>query len=298
MYSGACPGDLGAPTSLPYCPGCMAGGREAVDDVPREFVVDVAVGLGEAARRFVEVATSQGWAALAVGPNRFRVIRKERRKATLGLTKRVETGEAVVLEERAGVKIRLTGETAAALNDVLRSALGRTPTKPAIAAQPIVVPDSADHVDLRSMLAPHVEGLRAGSARAQLLNGVGATSDVAAHSSAIDAASTVAVVRATLTLPDGRAIPVGAGLSIGRQPSTPPAPGQTVCVPVDDMSLSKTHLSVLPMPTGVWVIDHHSTNGTYVVVNGNSNQCAAGQKVAAPIGALVIAGELNLQVGQ
>lgn len=65
--------------------------------------------------------------------------------------------------------------------------------------------------------------------------------------------------------------------------------------PISDPSLSKTHLSFGPLPHGVWVLDHHSTNGTVVSANGMSMPCTPGVRVDALFGG-VIAGDVSLQV--
>jgi hypothetical protein len=105
------------------------------------------------------------------------------------------------------------------------------------------------------------------------------------------------VLQTVLQFADGRAIGVGAGGVLGRDPNDDPSlPGASL-YPIAHPSLSKTHLSFGPIPTGVWVSDHHSTNGTVVSANGIAVSCTPGARVEAPFGAQIVAGDVVLVVG-
>jgi hypothetical protein len=101
---------------------------------------------------------------------------------------------------------------------------------------------------------------------------------------------------AVLALADGRAIAVGNGAVLGRSPSPDPQAPAAALYALDDPTLSKTHATFAPSPAGVVVIDHHSTNGTSVLVGGTTMQCRPGVAVEAPFGAQVVAGELVMVV--
>lgn len=100
-----------------------------------------------------------------------------------------------------------------------------------------------------------------------------------------------------LLFADGRSIGVGVGGVLGRDPNEDPALPGGQLHPIPDPSLSKTHLSFGPLPTGVWVLDHHSTNGTVVSTNGLTVPCTPGVRCEAPFGAQVVAGDVVLVVG-
>ncbi|MGB8862362.1 MAG: FHA domain-containing protein, partial [Ilumatobacteraceae bacterium] len=125
-------------------------------------------------------------------------------------------------------------------------------------------------------------------------------SPVAASVSTYSDAATVqrpSAAGPTLVLADGRVIDVGAGGVLGRDPAADPAAPAARLHPLADPSLSKTHLSFGPLPHGVWVLDHHSTNGTVVIANGVSVPCTPGTRVEAPFGTRVVAGDVSLTVG-
>ena len=248
------------------------------------------VGLGATSERFVQIAMAHGYTVVASGPNRFRLARTYRPKwatvAAIGtavfvglgllflLVKRVETGEAVIAEERAGIRVRLTGELLPSLVETLSLALAAP--APALTAPLAQFPASGP-----SSGAPSLA--------------------VAAFAPAMQAVPAQPVVRATpeamLVFGDGRLISVGRGGVLGRDPSADPAVPDARMHPLADPSLSKTHLSFGPLPRGVWVVDHHSTNGTVVASGGVTATCAPGVRVEVPFGAQVVAGDVSFVVG-
>ena len=89
---------------------------------------------------------------------------------------------------------------------------------------------------------------------------------------------------------------VGAGLVIGRSPAPDDRCPHAALFPIADLSLSKTHLTVAPTPSGIWLVDHHSTNGTVVRSAGTVLPCPGGTQVEVPIGAVITAGDVEFRV--
>lgn len=100
---------------------------------------------------------------------------------------------------------------------------------------------------------------------------------------------------ATLLLWDGRQVRLEGTALVGRDPC--PRDGEAApdrLIPVDDTgrSVSKTHLVIGVDPTGVWIRDRSSTNGTVVTLaDGQQVLCAAEQTVRVPSGASVAFGD-------
>ena len=256
-----------------------------------EQLIEVSgVGLGATSERFVQVAMAHGYTVVASGPNRFRMARTYRPMWALVaavatavfvglgllflLVKRTETGDVVIAEDRTGVKMRLTGQLQSPVVDALRHAFAVPPA--IVASQPAT---------FAAVSAPVAPGP------------VASPAPVVQPSVVPASVVQLPVVQPMLVLADGRAIGVGAGGVLGRDPAVDPAlpAGQLHTIP--DPSLSKTHLSFGPLPGGVWVVDHHSTNGTVVVANGVALPCTPGTRVQAPFGAQVLAGDVALMVG-
>ena len=257
------------------------------------------LGLGAASERFVQVSMAHGYTVVASGPNRFRMARTYRPKwalivavataAFVGLgllfllVKRTETGDVVVSEDRAGVRLRLTGALQQPVIDALRESLGATASSPApVATTSFQGPAGATVAPYQSaaVAAPSVPAYQP-----------------SAQPLVQPAAVQQRTVQPMLMLADGRPIDVGSGGVLGRDPTGDPAVPGAQLHAIADQSLSKTHLSFGPLPNGVWVLDHHSTNGTVVSANGVSTPCTPGTRVEAPFGAKVLAGDVALVVG-
>lgn len=278
------------------------------------------LGLGAASDRFVQVAMAHGYTVVASGPNRFRMARTYRPKwaliaavATamfigLGLlfllVKRTETGDVVVAEDRAGVKVRITGALQQPVIDALRQALGAAapigaPTLNPVSFQgpapaPVGPPVSAPVVAAAAIVPSVAPGFMPASV---VSNPVAHAPVHATVPRSVEPVGHSIASQTVLQFADGRAIGVGVGGVLGRDPSGDPALPGGHLYPISDPSLSKTHLSFGPLPSGVWVLDHHSTNGTVVSANGVTSPCTPGVRVEAPFGAQVVAGDLTLVVG-
>lgn len=266
------------------------------------------LGLGAASERFVQVAMAHGYTVVASGPNRFRMARTYRPKwalitavataAFVGLgllfllVKRTETGDVVVVEDRSGVKLRLTGAIQQPVVDALRQLLGT----PLSAAAPV----AAAATSFQGPAAAPASAYQPAAMPVPTAP-VPAYQPLAYQPSAQPVVQQPVVqqpvVQPVLVLADGRAIGVGAGGVLGRDPAADPLlPGGQLHA-ISDPSLSKTHLSFGPLPNGVWVLDHHSTNGTVVSANGMSTPCTPGARVEAPFGSQVLAGDVSIEVG-
>jgi hypothetical protein len=265
--------------------------------VATERVIEVkGRGPGATSEAFVNTATEFGLTVVAAGPNRFRVARSYRPGWAVGLAivtslcvglgllfllvKRTESADAVITEDRTGVRIRIVGNLSPSIVDRIEAAIsvapaargGATATPAALApnALPGAVPT-----------APYP-----------------AASPPPAPQTFTPAVVPVAgpMTRFSLVLADGRRLPVANGGVIGRNPRPDLAAPGAALVPIDDPSLSKTHLSFGPSDSGVWLVDLHSTNGTHVVLGSLTNRCEPGQRITVPAGAVVMAGDVRLTV--
>lgn len=91
---------------------------------------------------------------------------------------------------------------------------------------------------------------------------------------------------------DGRRFGLEVPIVIGRSPSQPEAYPQAAAVPVDDFTVSKTHLLVGRTGEDVWVEDLQSRNGISVrAPNGMETQIAAGRRAILDDGDRVIVGD-------
>lgn len=101
--------------------------------------------------------------------------------------------------------------------------------------------------------------------------------------------------RAVLHLWDGQQVTLTSFALLGRNPARredEPMPERIITVPDERRSVSKTHLAVGVDPTGVWVRDRGSTNGTVITLSDSAQViCAPGQLVRVPSGATVSFGD-------
>lgn len=85
------------------------------------------------------------------------------------------------------------------------------------------------------------------------------------------------IAKFELRFDTGAIIQVAGSTLIGRDPAPSSGEESFACVVVDDpdMSISKTHLSVVPVANGVLVTDRGSTNGSFVLsANGQARRIA------------------------
>lgn len=280
------------------------------------------MGLGRAAESLVQIATSQGFAVAASGPNRFRFAKTFRPTWANVLTlvlapfmglgllfllvKRTEACEAILIEDRAGVRINLSGDVSpglfVAIHDALSSGESDAMSMPmptAFAPQAVPPPTLANALHPAPMAAPaSTPSFAAPDDRTMTVAQLAAMR--APENDRTMTVAQMAAMRTTvapsLRFIDGRMVPVGAGLVLGRNPDGDAQLPSAQLVPVNDPSLSKTHASFGPTPRGIWVQDHHSTNGTSVQLEGSTTMCQPGARVEVPIGAAVVLGEVHLAV--
>ncbi|MGL3149266.1 RDD family protein [Microbacterium sp. A82] len=102
--------------------------------------------------------------------------------------------------------------------------------------------------------------------------------------------------RLVFTWDDGTRVTVSRRTLFGRNPS--PEDGAVV-VPVRDetLSLSKTHFEAAAEPSGGWIMDRHSTNGTVVVRDGHRITCTPGEQTPIRLGDAIEIGDRIVTVG-
>ncbi|MFV0408050.1 MAG: RDD family protein [Propioniciclava sp.] len=102
--------------------------------------------------------------------------------------------------------------------------------------------------------------------------------------------------RLVFTWDDGQRITVSARTIFGRNPE--PEPGVAVVIVRDETrSLSKTHFEAGAEPTGGWVLDRSSTNGTTIVRNGDRIACPPGQRMPVRLGDALEIGDRIVTIG-
>lgn len=102
--------------------------------------------------------------------------------------------------------------------------------------------------------------------------------------------------RLVFTWDDGTRVTVSRRTLFGRNPSPE---GGAVVVPVRDetLSLSKTHFEAAAEPSGGWIMDRHSTNGTVIMRDGHRITCEPGEQVRVRLGDAIEIGDRIVTVG-
>lgn len=102
--------------------------------------------------------------------------------------------------------------------------------------------------------------------------------------------------RLVFTWDDGQRSSVSGRTVFGRNPD--PEPGAVVVAVRDEtLSLSKTHFEAGAEPTGGWVMDRQSTNGTVVVRDGVRIACPPGQRIPVRLGDAIEIGDRIVTIG-
>lgn len=103
--------------------------------------------------------------------------------------------------------------------------------------------------------------------------------------------------RPVVVLDDGQRIPVVGTVVLGRDPRPSASLGDAALVVLADQSVSANHLAVGLGPTGPWVMDLRSTNGSSVEQGGAPVQRLAPMtRVAVSPGAVVTVGKRRMTV--
>lgn len=103
---------------------------------------------------------------------------------------------------------------------------------------------------------------------------------------------------ARFVLDTGRVVDVGSGILIGRDPAPVTGDDGVAPVAIDDptMSVSKTHLAVLPHGSDTVVVDRGSTNGSAVVRGGAEHPLVPGVAVALRPGDTIRFGDRHAMI--
>jgi hypothetical protein len=103
--------------------------------------------------------------------------------------------------------------------------------------------------------------------------------------------------RPFVVLDDGQRVPVDGTVVLGRDPRPSDALGEAALVVVADQSVSANHLAVGLGPTGPWVMDLRSTNGSSVEQDGApASRLAPMVRVPVSPGAVVTVGKRRMTV--
>lgn len=102
----------------------------------------------------------------------------------------------------------------------------------------------------------------------------------------------------TVTLDDGRRLPLDRPAVLGRDPVALPGEYgvQLLAIPDETRTVSKTHVKLEPAADSVLVTDRHSTNGVVVITAGVATRCRAGEPMVAGPGSVVRFGDREMQV--
>lgn len=119
-----------------------------------------------------------------------------------------------------------------------------------------------------------------------------------AESGGVPASSRPAASAARFVLDTGRIIDVGSGILIGRDPAPVTGDDGVAPVAIDDptMSVSKTHLAVVPRGADTVVVDRGSTNGSAVVRGGAEHPLVPGAPVALRPGDTIRFGDRHAMI--
>lgn len=269
----------------------------------KEQVIEArGMGPGRVSEALIMIAGTQGYSVAASGPNRFRLARTYRPKWAnvaalvlapffgLGLlfllVKRTETCDGMIVEDRTGVRLILTGAVTPVLFMELSEAVSMQPLATASALAPTAFAPQDVPRPIATLPVIPADVPLSGLTVPDQDRTISAAQLAAMRSSAALA----------LQFPDGRTVPIGDGLVVGRNPEADPGLPSARLLQVTDRSLSKTHATFGATAHGVWVCDHHSTNGTSVRLNDSITACQAGARVVLPLGAAVTLGEVHVNV--
>ncbi|WP_336644996.1 RDD family protein [Microbacterium sp. USHLN186] len=102
--------------------------------------------------------------------------------------------------------------------------------------------------------------------------------------------------RLVFTWDDGQRVPVSGRTVFGRNPEREPG-AIVIAVRDETLSLSKTHFEAAAEPTGGWIMDRRSTNGTVVVREGVRIACPPGQRIPVRLGDAIEIGDRIVTIG-
>lgn len=101
--------------------------------------------------------------------------------------------------------------------------------------------------------------------------------------------------RCTLLLDDGQRLQLAGPVVVGRAPA-PVGDARPLAIADPGSSISKTHVVLRPVGSGIEVIDQGSTNGTLLVRDGREQQMVAGVVALARSGDTILIGDRSARV--
>lgn len=280
-----------------------------------------------AAERITATAAEMDYDVVPTAPRTYR-LRRKRRRRLIGSV--VETMNVTIVEDRSGVKARITGD----LDDVLLQHIGGDdigndadvappPSSGSTPPPPSPSPRTPERVEPRTRPAAAPTGLIAAvpgssprerrvepdgpSPKPRIVERTTAAHDVDEVEHTVMRSSTRsepdgATPRSApvALLPDGTELALVDTLVVGRQPDPSLVAHDAVPVPLADRSVSKTHASIRIDGVDLVVEDLHSSNGTTVETNDQSTRCEAGTPLRVPLRACTIRcgdAPLRIEVG-
>jgi pSer/pThr/pTyr-binding forkhead associated (FHA) protein len=269
-----------------------------------------------AAERITAIAADMEYDVVPTAPRTYRLRRKRRRRLVGSV---VETMTIAIVEDRSGVKARITGD----LDDVVIKHIGGdeigdevdVAPPPTVAPPPAPAPASP-HPPTRTEprarpgvaptgLIAAVPGSPSRERRVESERPSGPQHNAVERQTPADDADVVehTVMRSTTraesgrsiprsapvaVLPDGREVELVGALAVGRQPDPSLVSNDAVEVRLADRSVSKTHASIRLDGEDLVVVDLHSSNGTSVEADGRTSLCEPGAPLRTPLRACTI----------
>lgn len=248
--------------------------------------------VAEATEMVLREAARAGYGSIATGRNSFRLTRTHRR--TL-FTSSVETFDLSVIDRRGGVSVHVSGTIWLPLLEFVHGRLhhdGHRSNPTSLPSDLRQVALSGSQRRIGEVMTPQpITAVPSWTPSVTNENSPGADAEptVLRPRSGSPAVRDGVVVTVHFSNGETRSLADG-GLVIGRDPAVDPQlPGAQV-VRIDDLSLSRTHLSVGSDGPVVWVLDRHSTNGAWIEVGGQMRQCAPGERTPIPPDGTVLFG--------
>ncbi len=250
-----------------------------------------------AASTVIAVAADLGYRAVATSPRTIRLVRERRGL----LTNRADMMTVVVVEDRNGVGVRVTG----AVDEEFLAAVSAADAGSAVIQSTHLSAAAGAETRSGRPSAPGMITAVPGAApvpQVKIDDAVCLSADVAPTAHTVAAVPLVAA-RAesppgsahraeagpwSLLLPSGDRVALSGPVVLGRLPTVPPDTPRARAVSVGDSSVTKTH-AVVQVESGRFMVrDLSSTNGTAVELDGVRHRCSPDADQSFPLVTLLL----------